>query len=123
MKTTDPELAQKWVDVMRAPGTRQTFRWLRRYDGSVCALGALCEAAVQLGRGTWVEAHGTWYYRSNEGDRSHANYPTPSLTDVFSPNGQINVTLHGVVEPVFKLNDTRRMSLPQIADLVEKEYL
>lgn len=123
MQTSNRELALKWVEVLRRPETNQTRHQLKSITGAVCALGALCQAAVELGMGRW-DADGRSVYVSNDGERSPENYPTTDLSTAFGNPEDCNILVpfDGAPMDVYRLNDSLNLTLPQIADLIEKGY-
>jgi hypothetical protein len=126
MKTTNEELARAWVAKLRDPAVEQTKHALR-VDNKLCALGALCDAAVDLGMGEWVQHSGWFVYQSKNGERSAQNWITDDLKRAFPQrDGRgygLSVTYRDRLRQVYILNDSVGLPFSEIADLVEAEYL
>lgn len=125
MAVTREELVAKWVEKLRDPDAQQGFHLLRAESGARCALGFLCDAAGDLGLGSWSKVDEAWLFVDDQGDEGFFNYPNRTITRLFDASSRqdIIITENGVKRNVFSLNDSRRMPLEEIADLVEAEYL
>lgn len=123
MKAQNPELVREWVAQLRDPNTQQARSVLRNQDGAVCALGALCNAAEKLKLGNWVPYGGMWLFEM-DGEKGATNYPPTSLMLQVAPKDQgVPLQYEGKERFVYSLNDSTRLPLPVIADLIEEQYL
>lgn len=122
MTVTQAELVTKWVEKLRKPGAKQAVGVLRSSSGARCALGHLCDAAKDLGMGDWTQTgQASWVFES-EGQRGEVNYPPSPVMSLFEDKG-VPLTYEGRTRWVYSLNDSVRLPLNTIADLLEAEYL
>jgi hypothetical protein len=117
------ENMRKWVDRLRDPQAKQAKWKLRGADGAMCAMGHACDVS---GLGAWwldkddVEEH--WVF----GESPALGY-FATLDGVLDwlgvEDGEVVVSFGGDVGDVVELNDDVQLSLPEIADLIEAEFL
>ena len=89
------ELKNKWVQALRSGDYKQTHATLKNEDGDRCVLGVLCDIT-----GIPVQVYG-----SNQ----------PAYTRLRELLGG-----HATVRRLWKKNDSRRLTFPELADWIEE---
>lgn len=135
MKTTNPTNFRKWLDALRSGDYEQTTYVLarvRKLDDmpiKFCAVGVACEIS---GVSEWLFTY--QYAIRAAGYDVTIPYPSPVRVNTFptvvlewlglDSDHIVSVPMsENLRVPVTGLNDAWEMSFPQIADLLEAEYL
>ncbi len=121
----------RWVRRLRDPESKQRQGRLKWPDGGMCAVGHLCEAldVVCLERGEEVDWTDTTrlFARSSAARPPHPVEKMLGCVNRLTSDGY-GFTYYSVVigterYSVVYLNDDRGLSLPQIADAIEADWL
>ncbi len=105
-------IIRKWIDALRGDKYKQTYGRLCRYEEEGprhCPLGVLCEIAFLEGLVMRDD------YRSGRG----YNGAVTGLPDSLSRRAGMT---KGLEQSIIAMNDKQRLTFPQIADALEKEF-
>lgn len=114
------ENAQKWVDALRSGEYTQCQHSLRQ-NNKYCCLGVACEVAIANGVEIERFYNGVLYRYGNDGELEESFLPSKvvSWLNLTSDNGK-HYDNYGPTS-LTRVNDHRRSSFDQIADLIESE--
>lgn len=121
----DKVIAQRWVTALRSGEYRQTDGALQN-DSGFCCLGVLCDLAVK--DGVIPEPHRDdtdAFSYGNESDLRDSLLPPDSIRQWsgLDPERTYFIPELGSAETLYGLNDDQGFTFPQIADVIEREYL
>lgn len=103
---------------MRDPNTKQGFGWSIDSRGRMCAMGCIRMAAVEAGVGKLY----TFTIEKSVGDErvykgfDYNNHAAEWYAIQSSLDAHVGIT------NIIDMNDTQRLPLPEIADVIEAKY-
>lgn len=122
------EIMEKWVAALREPNRKQGFRALEnKATGEQCCLGVLCRIAEAEGATFRVNDDDDIFvrYRDDDNSRDCTAETLPesvmSWAEVRDPCGEYT-DVHGARWVLAELNDTARLTFPEIANIIEKNW-
>jgi len=128
----NPEVKAKWLAKLRDPETEQARMCLAKPHSTdsakvaVCVWGALCEVAREAGILKREEDHHQdfyWYF--SDPDKDDADTCAPPVAALlwagFRNERMPDLVFHGAKYGLAGLNDAVALSLPEMADLIEKQ--
>jgi hypothetical protein len=120
------EIFRKWTEALRSGDYKQGHGYLRMKD-KYCCLGVLCDVyAKETGKGKWEERFDKTFdfVHTETGDKNYGVLPefVRRWAGLWSGTGTIRKTN---TKSLAILNDSRRMSFEEIADIIEakEKYL
>lgn len=118
-----PVVRDIWVSALRTGAYAQGFdSLLRSEDDKFCPLGVLCDLASLVGIVAWDKIDGRWFIPPLT--TSGVSGPVMDWAGFkgMHPSQLVPLTFGGVKHPIWRLNDTFKLSFDAIADLIEEQY-
>lgn len=122
------DIKERWVDALESGQYKQGYGSLNK-EGKLCCLGVLCEIAVQdgvvTGRNTTIPSKSIGYVSTSENRPpnwvDHDILPEAVRVWADLKERNPNVSFDGQKTVISEINDTYRLTFPEIANLIKDQ--